>query len=131
MSVTSRDPPPAPCQRLFAVARVDHVVSFLSQRLDDEFADRGVVLDDKYSHRQLLDTLKSDTNLRTAEPLSGFCENGDDPASTPEVWRSLGTYPHFPDFPLCDQVCLPQEVDDGEHSSQARPVQYYTARYRP
>ena len=36
-----RDPPPAPCQCRFAVARVDHVVSFLSQRLDDEFADKG------------------------------------------------------------------------------------------
>jgi len=68
---------------------VDHVVSFLSQRLDDEFADKGVVLDDKYSHRQLRDTLRSDTNLRTAEPLSGSYQNGAT-ASTAEVWQTVG-----------------------------------------
>ena len=45
-----RDLPLAPCQRLFPVAGVDHVVAFLPQRLDDEFADKRVVLDDKYSH---------------------------------------------------------------------------------
>ena len=51
-----------------AVARVDHVVSFLSQRLDDEFADKGVVLDDKCSHRQLRDTLRSDTISERPNP---------------------------------------------------------------
>jgi hypothetical protein len=64
---------------------VDHVVSFLSQRLDDEFADNGVVLDDKCSHRQLLDTLRSDTNLRTAEPLERFLRERGRPRLPPEV----------------------------------------------
>jgi len=31
-------------------ARVDHVVAFLPQRFDGEFADKGVVLDHKYAH---------------------------------------------------------------------------------
>jgi hypothetical protein len=90
MSVTSTSVTRRRHHASASFARVDHVVSFLSQRLDDEFADKGVVLDDKYSHRQLLDILKTDTNLRTAEPLSGSCENGDDPASTPEVWQAVG-----------------------------------------
>jgi hypothetical protein len=29
---------------------MDHVIAFHPQRLDDEFADMGVVLDDKYAH---------------------------------------------------------------------------------
>jgi hypothetical protein len=33
--------PLAPCQRLFPVVGVNHVVAFLPQRFDDEFADKG------------------------------------------------------------------------------------------
>lgn len=38
------DAPPAPCQRFFSVGGVGHLVTFLPQRLDDEFAYEGVVL---------------------------------------------------------------------------------------
>jgi hypothetical protein len=33
--------PHAPCHRFFPGARVDHVVTFLSQRFNCEFADKG------------------------------------------------------------------------------------------
>lgn len=35
-----RDLPFALCQCLFPVSRMDYLVAFLAQRLDDEFADR-------------------------------------------------------------------------------------------
>jgi hypothetical protein len=58
-----RDPPLAPCQCLFPVSRMDYLVAFLAQRLDDEFADKRVILDDEYSRRRLLNTFRSDPNL--------------------------------------------------------------------
>lgn len=42
--------PHAPCHRFFPSARVDHFVTFLSQRFNCEFADKGVVLDNEYAH---------------------------------------------------------------------------------
>ncbi len=57
------DQAPAPCQRFFSVGCVDHLVPILAQRLDDEFSDERVVLDHQYSHRRLLNALRSDTNL--------------------------------------------------------------------
>jgi hypothetical protein len=29
---------------------VDHVIAFLPKHFDDEFADKGIVLNDKYTH---------------------------------------------------------------------------------
>jgi hypothetical protein len=36
---------------------MNHIEAFFAQRLDNEFADQGIVLDDKYSHRRLLNSL--------------------------------------------------------------------------
>ena len=44
------DPLLAPFQRLFSIAGLDYVVAFLPQRLDNDFADKRVVLDEKYAH---------------------------------------------------------------------------------
>jgi hypothetical protein len=59
---------PAPCQRLFAIGRMDDNVPFLSQSLHDELAYEGVVLDDEYSHRRLLKFLDR-AFLPTADAL--------------------------------------------------------------
>jgi hypothetical protein len=48
-----RDVALAPVQRLFPVARVDDVVARVAQRFDNEFTDKGVVLDEKYAHWRL------------------------------------------------------------------------------
>jgi hypothetical protein len=58
-----RGSPPVPFQRLFPVGRVDHVMPFFAQRLDNEFADERIVLNEEYSHSQLLNTLESGKNL--------------------------------------------------------------------
>jgi hypothetical protein len=34
---------------------MDHVVAFVAQRFDGEFADQGIVFDDTNTHRQLLE----------------------------------------------------------------------------
>ena len=60
--------PPAPCQRLFAVGRMDDNVPFLSQSLYNGLAYEGVVLDDEYSHWRLLKFLDR-AFLRTADAL--------------------------------------------------------------
>jgi len=62
------DLPHAPCQRLFAIGRMDDNVPFLSQSLHDELAYEGVVLDDEYSHWRLLKFLDR-AFLPTADAL--------------------------------------------------------------
>jgi hypothetical protein len=43
---------------------MDHVVAFLPKHFDDEFADKGIVLNDKYTHWGTpLDDPISDANL--------------------------------------------------------------------
>jgi hypothetical protein len=46
-----RDPPLASGQRFFTVARVDHVIAFIAQGFDDQFADERIILCDKNSHQ--------------------------------------------------------------------------------
>ena len=65
------DPSPAPRQRILAIGRMDDVESFLSQSLHHELADKGVVLDEKYSHRRHLNFLLQSI-LSTAGAASPF-----------------------------------------------------------
>ena len=46
--------PSALGERLFAVLRLDNLDFVPAQRLDDEFPDKFIVLDDKYAHRRYL-----------------------------------------------------------------------------
>jgi hypothetical protein len=41
----------APFQSFFSIARLDNVVTFIPQRISGGFADKWVVLDEKYAHR--------------------------------------------------------------------------------
>jgi hypothetical protein len=41
----------APFQSFFSIALLDDVITFIPQRLSSEFADKRVVLDEKYAHR--------------------------------------------------------------------------------
>jgi hypothetical protein len=66
--------PPVPRQRIRAIGRVDDVESFLSQSLHHELADEGVVLDEEYSHRRLLNFLLQSV-LSTADTLPGERQN--------------------------------------------------------
>jgi hypothetical protein len=61
---------------------VDHLVAFFAQRLDDEFADKWVVLDHQYSHQRLLNVLTSDTNLERPTPCT-----------VPVSWPGLQLWP--------------------------------------
>jgi len=45
--------PPAPCQRFFSVGGVDHLVTFVRQGLDGEFANEGIVLDQALEEENL------------------------------------------------------------------------------
>jgi hypothetical protein len=58
-----RDVPRAPRERLFPVGSVNYLLAFLAQSLDQQFADKWIVLDHEYSRRRLLNTLISDASL--------------------------------------------------------------------
>jgi hypothetical protein len=48
---------------LFPVGSVNYLITFLAQSFHHQFADKWIILDEKYSHRPLLNTLTSDASL--------------------------------------------------------------------
>ena len=63
-----RDLPLAQCQRLLTIGGVKDLVAFLAQSVDHQFADKWIVLDRKYSHWWLLNTLDNCCKSGTAQP---------------------------------------------------------------